>query len=167
MDTRSMYRSERIKALREQAHLTQAALAQRTGTTQPTVSRIEKGEIKERPDRALAVRMASVFGVRLGEVYDDEAAEPAEPDNVGLESDDTGVSLFESAALSVVDPALHSLADLTVAADAWRQAERAGGRTANPAEHARAWLDTARAMRLEGSVSASALIARMAMRRSA
>ena len=117
----------------------------------------------------LAVRLASVFGVKLSEVYDDETeSQPQALAEVGRESGDLGVSAFEAAALSAVDPSLHSLADLTLAADAWRQAERASGRAEDPSSVARAWLDTARAMRLEAAAATPAsLIARMAMRRSA
>ena len=48
MHTHAMYRSERIREIREARALTQTQLAKLVGTTQPTISRIEKGEVERR-----------------------------------------------------------------------------------------------------------------------
>lgn len=165
-----MYRSERIRELRESRALTQTQLAKLAGTTQPTISRIEKGEIEKRPDRPLAARIARALAVSLAEVFDDAEdaapAPPSAPPDPGRESGDfgSGLTVFESAALSVVDPSRHSIADLSAAAEAWKIATRASGRTPDPAQVARLWLDAARSLRVEGAaVTPTAVIARVAM----
>jgi transcriptional regulator with XRE-family HTH domain len=170
MHTHVMYRSERIRELRESRALTQTQLARMAGTTQPTISRIEKGEIEKRPDRPLAARIARALSVTLAEVFDDadEAAPapPSAPPDPGRESGDfgSGLSIFESAALSVVDPSRHSIADLSAAAEAWKIAARVSGRAVDPGPVARLWLDAARALRVEGAaVTPTSVIARVAM----
>lgn len=169
MNIHPMYRSERIRELREARALTQTVLAKLAHTTQPTMSRIEKGEIKDRPDRALAVRPARVLGVELGEVFEDPADEGAaeapdeRPSGVTFES-----SAFEAAVLRVVDPKVHTISDLRAAVEAYSAASRASGVTRDPEAVARIWLEAARALRVEGiAATPAAVVARVAMRETA
>jgi transcriptional regulator with XRE-family HTH domain len=161
-----MYRSERIRELREARALTQTVLAKLANTTQPTMSRIEKGEIKDRPDRALAVRLARVLGVELADVFEDAVDEGAAE---ALEDRSSGVtfesSAFEAAVLRVVDPKVHTINDLRAAVEAYAAATRASGVTRNPEDVARVWLEAARALRAENiAATPAAVVARVAMR---
>jgi len=148
-----MFKTDRLRELRGSRGLTQAVLAARAGTTQGTLSRIEKGEIKERPDRQLARRLAAALSVPLSEIFDDE-----EPGEVPAEapaaaaSTTTSMGAYERDLLSAVDPARHSISDLVAARAALVSMEELTG---SPVEltgsTARRWLDAAlevRAMRL-------------------
>lgn len=135
MHTHAMYRSERIREIREARALTQTQLA-----------------------KALAVSLAEVFD-------DTEEAPLEQPDPLRESGDlGLDLSAFEVAALSAVDPTRHAIVDLSAAAEAWRLATRASNRAPDPAQVARLWLDAARALRLEGAaVTPTAVIARVAM----
>lgn len=157
-----MYRSERIRELREAHALTQTELAKRAQTTQPTMSRIEKGEIKDRPDRPLAQRIARVLGVELADVFDDPKDEAA-PERLSGEVYDAGA--FEAAVLRVVDPDVHMIVDLHAAVKAFGEATKASGVTRDPEVVARLWLEAARALRVDGlPTTPAAVMARVAMR---
>lgn len=65
----------RIKRLREQRRLTQAALGQELGIDQSTVSRIEDGA-RSLTARELAAA-STVFGVTIGALLDEQDAAPA------------------------------------------------------------------------------------------
>lgn len=58
--------AERLKDLREKAGLSQAALAERTGTHFTAVSKLELG--KRSPSFRLALDLASALGVPIGEL---------------------------------------------------------------------------------------------------
>ncbi len=53
----------KVKALREKRHLTQAELAERVGTAQPNIARLESGRATPRLD--LLARIAAALGARL------------------------------------------------------------------------------------------------------
>ena len=57
----------RIRHLRDRDEMTQQALADRIGVTRQTVNAIELG--KYSPSLEVAFRIAAVFGVPLGEVF--------------------------------------------------------------------------------------------------
>jgi transcriptional regulator with XRE-family HTH domain len=147
-----MFKTDRLRELRGSRGLTQAVLAARVGTTQGTLSRIEKGEIKERPDRGLAKRIAVALEVPLSEIFDDEepGAVPAEAPPAAASN--TSMGAYERDLLSAVDPAVHSISDLVSARAALVSMEELTG---SPVEltlgTARRWLDAAsevRSMRL-------------------
>lgn len=158
-----MYRSERIRELRTAHGLTQDQLATRAQTTQPTVSRIEKGEIKDRPDRPLAARIARVLGVELADVFDDPKEEAAPAERPSGEVYDANA--FEAAVLRVVDPQVHMIVDLHAAVNAFGEATKASGVTRDPEVVAKVWLEAARALRADGlPTTPAAVMARVAMR---
>lgn len=57
------YAYKRIKALREQKHISQVALATRVGCSQNTISKIENGECD--PRGSLLTELANFFGVSV------------------------------------------------------------------------------------------------------
>lgn len=127
------------------------------------MSRIEKEEVKERPDRPLAVRIARVLGVGLEEVFEDPPEEAPAADRTSGVSFDVGG--FEAAVLRVVDPQVHMISDLRAAVEAFAQASKASGLTRDPESVARVWLDAARALRVEGlPATTEAVVARVALR---
>jgi putative transcriptional regulator len=66
--------SNRIRTLRfHQGEMSQAELGQRIGVTRQTIAAIEAG--KYSPSLEAAFRIAHVFGVPLGEVFQWEAKE--------------------------------------------------------------------------------------------
>lgn len=170
MHNRAMYRSERIRELRDARALTQTELAKRAHTTQATISRIETGEVKERPDRPLAQRIARVLEVEFAEVFDDHAGGEAEgavgPERASGEVFDAGA--FEMAVLKVVDPAVHMIVDLRAAVEAFGEATRTSGVVRDPSTVAAVWLEAASALRVEGiPATPAAVVARVAMRETA
>ena len=56
-----------LKALREQAQMSQAECADALGVTRQTVISIEKGHFD--PRLSLAFRIAALFGVRVDEAF--------------------------------------------------------------------------------------------------
>ncbi len=57
--------AQTIHDLREQAGMTQTDLAERVGTRQPNISRLERGEARELPSLDLLDRVASALGGKL------------------------------------------------------------------------------------------------------
>lgn len=57
--------SKMIIKLRNAAHLTQAELANKAGTTQPVIARLESGTDKRIPSLALLARIAAASHARL------------------------------------------------------------------------------------------------------
>jgi len=57
--------SKMIIALRNAAHLTQAELADKAGTTQPVIARLESGTDKRIPSLSLLTRIASASHAKL------------------------------------------------------------------------------------------------------
>jgi transcriptional regulator with XRE-family HTH domain len=166
MNIHPMYRSERIRELREAHALTQTELARRAHATQPTMSRIEKGEIKDRPDRPLAQRIARALGVELADVFEDPKDEAPATERLSGEVYDAGA--FEAAVLRVVDPKVHMIVDLHAAVRAFGEATKASGLTRDPDSVARVWLEAARALRVDGlPTTPAAVMARVAMRETA
>ncbi len=159
-----MFKTDRLRELRGSRGLTQAVLAARAGTTQGTLSRIEKGEIKERPDRQLARRLAAALSVPLSEIFDDEEPGEVPAEAPAAASGTTSMGAYERDLLSAVDPAVHSISDLVAARAALVSMEELTG---SPVEltpgTARRWLDAAsevRSMRL--SQTAQSVTARYA-----
>lgn len=158
MHTRNMFKTDKLRELRAAAHLTQAALAQRVGdTTQATISRIESGDVTQRPDRALARRIAAVLAVPLSEIYDDgddALAPPAEAAPVRTMGD------YEQALMASAAPGVHTIDDLAAARAALVEAERLTGAPIDAAKSARLWLDAAMTLRVaRRSTAAQAVVA--------
>ena len=61
----------RLKVLRAERAWTQAELAERLDVSRQTVNAIEKGKFD--PSLPLAFRVARLFGLRIEDVFDDEA----------------------------------------------------------------------------------------------
>jgi transcriptional regulator with XRE-family HTH domain len=60
-----------VRALRMVHGLTQTALSQRAGVSQPTISRVENGELRPAPRTAVA--LAAALGVPLSSLIDKDA----------------------------------------------------------------------------------------------
>lgn len=69
--------TNRIRALRESAGITQADLARRIGVTRQTVIAIEQERYS--PSLELAFQIARVFGAGLDDVFDYPAAAEGDP----------------------------------------------------------------------------------------
>lgn len=69
--------TNRIRALRESAGITQADLARRIGVTRQTVIAIEQERYS--PSLELAFQIARVFGAGLDDVFDYPAATEGDP----------------------------------------------------------------------------------------
>jgi transcriptional regulator with XRE-family HTH domain len=165
MHTRIMYRSERIKVLREARGLTQGQLATQAGTTQATISRIEKGEGQKRPDRALAQHIARALKVALMEVFEDAQIEPDTEPQSDTPSVDTEL---ETSLLRAIDLGRHTIADLEAALRGLQEAMKMTGEKPDPEAVARRWLDAASSLRVSGiPPTPSALAAHIALKRSA
>lgn len=64
--------SKMIIQLRNTAHLTQAELANKAGTTQPVIARLESGTDTRIPSLALLARIAAASNVRLHIGFDEK-----------------------------------------------------------------------------------------------
>ena len=59
-----------VRSMREAAHLTQAELAERVGTKQPAIARLERSE-QHAPQWELLARIATALGRQLRLVFDE------------------------------------------------------------------------------------------------
>lgn len=69
----TIFVGSKIRLLRKERDLTQAALAARIGVQQSDLCRMENGEYKVSLDTLF--RILAVFGMEIGEFFRDEAAE--------------------------------------------------------------------------------------------
>lgn len=62
----------RLKILRAQRGITQRVLAQKTGVTQPTISRLESNGLKPETRAETLHKLAAGLGVRVEDLLDDK-----------------------------------------------------------------------------------------------
>lgn len=160
-----MFKADRLKELRAAANLTQGQLAARSlPASQATISRIESGDVTERPDRTLAKRIAAALAVPLSEIYDDGPdipdAPPADAPAVRPMGD------YEHALMTSVEPGVHIIDDLTAGRAALVETERLTGAPVDVSKGARVWLDAAMTLRLAHKpTTAQAVVAWVARER--
>ncbi len=154
---------DRLRARREACGLDQQQLAERAGTTQPTVSRIERGESRGTKQLRAFARVLATSEDYLEGIVDDPGPIPAaEP---GAQPEPTVDTLtLEDALGRSFDPARHQLRDATAVEEALRDTR--GLR--HPDEilaAARLWLDCAAEMRTAGErVDPRSLLVRVTLR---
>lgn len=158
-------RSERLREARLARRLSQGGLAEKVGTTQATISRLERGETKD-ADAPTRKKLVAVLGVPEEELFDDgpePAGIPAPPApaaarrELTVERDPVSpvpvpedASKLERAVGAAFDPARHLLRDALAVLEALRTVHRLEATESDIVAAARTWLDAAAAMRREG-----------------
>jgi len=155
---------ERLRARREACGLDQQQLAERAGTTQPTVSRIERGESRGTKQLRAFARVLATSEDYLEGIVDDPGPLPAaEFKATPLEPVANAMTLEDALGRSF-DPTRHQIRDATAVEEALRDTR--GLR--HPAEvlaAARMWLDCAAEMRAAGErVDPRSLLVRVTLR---
>lgn len=77
---------DKLKALRRQNDLSQAALAEMCGVTQGSVSHWEKG--RAYPEMSIAQKLCAIFNVSLSELLDGEDTSSTAPKQQNAPADD-------------------------------------------------------------------------------
>lgn len=155
---------DRLRARREACGLDQQQLAERAGTTQPTVSRIERGESRGTKQLRAFARVLATSEDYLEGIVDDPGPLPTtEPGNTPPEPVADALTLEDALGRSF-DPTRHQLRDATAVEEALRDA-RGMRHPSDLLAAARVWLDCAAEMRAAGErVDPRSLLVRVTLR---
>lgn len=146
---------KRVKALRGLRGWTQAQLSDASKVSQPTISRLERGDSKGLygdTQRAIAAALGTSVAYLLGQTDDpapDELAQPEAPDEVPQASPEEGDAL-DTALGRAFDARRFTVADLIAARDAVRGSDRRTLQGVDLTEAAAGWLAAAKRLRLDG-----------------
>jgi transcriptional regulator with XRE-family HTH domain len=155
---------ERLRARREACGLDQQQLAERAGTTQPTVSRIERGESRGTKQLRAFARVLATSEDYLEGIVDDPGPLPAtDVDALPVQPTANAMTLEDALGRSF-DPTRHQLRDATAVEEALRDTRGLRDRDDILAA-ARLWLDCAAEMRASGErVDPRSLLVRVTLR---
>lgn len=142
----------------------QQELADRAGTTQPTVSRIERGESRGTKQLRAFARVLATSEDYLEGLVDDPGPVPSKADAPPPDEPQREALSLEDALGRSFDPTRHQLRDATAVGEALRDA-RGLRRPQEILAAARMWLDCAAEMRAAGErVDPRSLLIRVTMR---
>lgn len=166
----------RIRARREELGLTQAQLADRTGLTQATISRLEKGSSKGLygdTQRRLEEALRTSWGWLCG-AEEEAKAEPPPPERPAEDAHGARVvplhahsspTILDAALGAAFAPERHTVADLVAVRVAMSDAPLAKYSPPALIHAVGEWLDAAATLRAEGvQVSPSSLLAQTTAR---
>jgi transcriptional regulator with XRE-family HTH domain len=155
---------ERLRARREACGLDQQQLAERAGTTQPTVSRIERGESRGTKQLRAFARVLATSEDYLEGLVDDPGPIPAGEHDAPPQDPVADALTLEDALGRSFDPTRHQLRDATAVEEALRDT-RGLRDSAEVLAAARLWLDCAAEMRTAGErVDPRSLLVRVTLR---
>lgn len=155
---------ERLRARREACGLDQQQLAECAGTTQPTVSRIERGESRGTKQLRAFARVLATSEDYLEGLVDDPGPIPAGEHDAPPQDPVADALTLEDALGRSFDPTRHQLRDATAVEEALRDT-RGLRDSAEVLAAARLWLDCAAEMRTAGErVDPRSLLVRVTLR---